>query len=1440
MRAGIVLALAFAVLLQAPALQAQSPPLEFTADELAYLATKPVLELGTAKGWAPLDFATEDGTHTGMAADYLALISQRTGLRFHPHTELEWDDALERVKSGTLDGMISIAYTEQRSEYMDFSEPYFSIGKVIITPDGMEEVRGLEDLGGRKVVVERGYLIQEQLERDFPEIELLEVDNSLDALYAVVDGRAAAYVGNLAVAYYLMKAHELENLRIAGRTPYEPARLRIGLADELPEQALSVLDKAILSITPQEHHQIRDRWINVSGFTGARPEGGEIIFSPEEEEFLKKGYRLLFSEVPWEPLSITSDPDHYRGIIADYLNIISQKSGLLFVFEPSDTWAEVLRKYEERTIDVVPAISETDSVGREILLSEPFVSFPLVIAARDDMPYIVDVSELNGKRVSVGRGYTSYHYLKNNYPEIELVQTDDVEQGLILLVNGDVDAFVGHMAVTVDNLHRLGFKNLKIAGETDFLFDHRIGVDPAFPEAVSIINKVLDNMTIEEQRAITQKWLQVDYQTGLDTTLIWRILAGFAVFAIVVLYWNRTMARQVRRRELAEKRFRDLVNNLPGVVFRCVPEKECRMVFMSEAVETLTGYTAGAFVQDRSISFKQMIHPDDYDSMSRSIRDSMNQSGGYEVKYRIFTRGGELKWVFEKGVLTEAEQGEEHEAWLDGVLFDVTDRKQYELKLHESMQALEAARHEAEAATRAKSDFLANMSHEIRTPMNAIIGLTHLTQQIATTGKQRNYLSKIDRAAKSLLTIINDILDFSKIEAGKLEIEEIPFRLEEVLDNLGNNTTLDAEKRGLELLFKHDPDLPQNLIGDPLRLGQVLINLVSNAIKFTEEGEVLVTIEHEPLEEDELQLQFSVQDTGIGMDQEQLSRLFQSFNQADTSTTRRFGGTGLGLAISKRLVNMMGGEISVVSSPGEGSTFTFNVRCREARSQQDSPPSLQVELRGTRVLVVDDSRAVRRVLASVLGEYGFSVRTAENAEEGLEMIDAADAQEAPFQLLLIDWKMPGMDGIELARTIKRRRMGASTPTMIMVSAFGRQEIMEQADKAGLDSFLIKPVTPSVLLHTIIDQLTQREEVEAEAAPLEQGKGERGELHGKKLLLVEDNEINQMVARDILESWGATVTVARDGSHALELLAEQGDVDAVLMDVQMPVMDGYEATRRIRRLGEEGRPARFKELPIIAMTAHALASDHEKSLAAGMNDHVVKPFDPSELRKTLLHWIGGSSEDREAQARPAPGQELGDELPGLDIATGIAQMSNNRTLYERVLENVIEDYGDSAARMRAALKEGDKDQARLIAHSLKGVAGTVGAAGLGNEAGKLESLLKNNEDQAKIEKQLENYEHALRTVLASVRRVLKRDISEKDSEENSKHDALEKLLAELAPHLQAGKPKQCRALAERIRNTSWPGPLKMGIAELLEQLEAYDYSRAGNTLMALRQELAKSK
>lgn len=714
-------------------------------------------------------------------------------------------------------------------------------------------------------------------------------------------------------------------------------------------------------------------------------------------------------------------------------------------------------------------------------------------------------------------------------------------------------------------------------------------------------------------------------------------------------------------------------------------------------LEDLFGYGPGELVDQST----RLWYSDDtvFAAELPVAREVLRRGEMYRREQLLARRDGTRFWCRLAGRAIDAADLSKGTVWM---VEDVTDE-------HAAAEALREAKRVAEDATQAKSMFLANMSHEIRTPMNAIIGLSHLALRTELTAKQRDYVGKIHNAGTSLLGIINDILDFSKVEAGKLDIEHVAFRLDEVLDNVSSMVAQKTYDKGLELLFSTSPEVPQALVGDPLRFGQVLINLVNNAVKFTERGEIMVRVRCSDFAGDKVQLAVEVRDTGIGMTSEQTRRLFKAFTQADGSTTRKYGGTGLGLAISRHLVELMGGAIRVDSVPGEGSVFAFTVWFGLGDSDALPRKVVPESLNGLRALVVDDNASAQEILADMLSNVGASVTTVSSGPEAIEAVAAATPGPS-FGIVFLDWRMPGMDGVEAARRIHAITDG---PRLVMVSAFGHDEIRADAEAVGIEAFLVKPVNKSTLVDTLV-QIFGRGTGAPGRAVSTDIQGVR--LDGVRLLLAEDNEINQQIAVELLKGAGAQVDVAGNGREALEKLATADAYDAVLMDVQMPEMDGIETTLRIRA------DARYARLPVIAMTAHAMVEERERCTAAGMNDHIAKPIDPRTVFRTLARWVKrrdsvAAGSVSEVDEGPMP------EIEGLDAVAGLRRVAGNQRLYLNLLRQFAGRQADAAARIAAALHQQDTATAEHIAHSVKGVAGNLGLKVLFSLAGTLEKAIK---------------------------------------------------------------------------------------------------------------------
>ncbi|NCC25881.1 MAG: PAS domain S-box protein [Deltaproteobacteria bacterium] len=778
--------------------------------------------------------------------------------------------------------------------------------------------------------------------------------------------------------------------------------------------------------------------------------------------------------------------------------------------------------------------------------------------------------------------------------------------------------------------------------------------------------------------------------SAIDVLVTVKLVRFFEKAVMLVVYRDITAKKRIEEAlAKSEARFRVIFQRAnTGIAFA---DETGEIITANQSLSQLLGYSDEEIV---GMNFGQFTHPEDlpqelyfFRAIQRAERDE------YRIEKRYITKSGETLWVDVAVAVIRDYEGQAVN--FVGMVIDITERKQVEEALREAKEA-------AEAASRAKSEFLANMSHEIRTPMNAVTGLTQLCLGTDLDARQRDYLQKIQRSSAMLLGIINDILDFSKIEAGRLELDEREFSLEGVLEQLSTLFTARAEEKGLELFFRLGPDVPGFLRGDSLRLEQALSNLLSNAIKFTEQGEVELAIARIGQEGENVHLAFAVRDTGIGISPEEGERLFKAFSQADTSTTRMYGGTGLGLIISQRLAGLMGGSLAMESEPGRGSTFTFKAVFRPAVQAAKVREALRPEdFAGRRVLVVDDQATSRDILRGMLISWGFVVEEAQSGEEALEAVEQAARDRSPYDLIILDWKLPGRDGLDVAEAIRAMEGSGGLPrpaTVVMVSAYGMDAAMDKASQSRLDAYLTKPVTPSALFDALVEvwrgPRRERHSLSDDFSELTSG------LRGARALLVEDNALNRQVALETLQNAGLRTAVAVNGLEAVEMIRQGRDFDAVLMDLQMPVMDGFSAARHIREL----RP----ELPIIAMTAAAMEQDRERCLAAGMQDHVPKPVDREVLFTALARWI-----------KPRTGPSGNADQEGIDLGEArslLVRIDDLLAVSDFVDPPMLDDLETALAdrvepsltvRLRTKIQRFDYDGAREAVRSI--LAGLDGAA-----------------------------------------------------------------------------------------------------------------------------------
>lgn len=1045
-----------------------------------------------------------------------------------------------------------------------------------------------------------------------------------------------------------------------------------------------------------------------------------------------------------EPKVYTDPNGMPSGLFVELLDEMARVEGWKLHYVPCQ-WSDCLERLEGGQLDLMPdvAFSSERSLSFDFHTVSVASSWSQVFS--DPRHKVQALADLEGKRVAILQGGIQQTFFaqlmassNHNYQPV-LVQT--LDQGYQAVVAGEADAVVTNSFFAARNGAKYKLQETPIMFlPSSLYFATGKGRNADLLECIdahlmawrrsadSIYFDTLHRAMAMPPEVLMPRWVQWSL-SGLGAAIL--LLLAISM----LLRWKvaqRTQALTTTTQELEHQRanLEQLVAERTAELQALFDSASVGIVLMNNRIivhcnhrmDEMAGYAIGEQIGKPT----RIWYPDD-ESWAAAGRDGEQvvwRGDTYTRTSRLVRKDGSRYWV---RMSARALDFTDRSKGVVAVIEDVTAERN-------TIDELRMAKTVAEDATRAKSEFLANMSHEIRTPINAILGMLYLALKNELTPNLHNYLAKAQGAAQSLLGIINDILDFSKIEAGKLEIESTEFGLDAVLEKLIDAIGYQSEHKGIEFLIRYDAAIPPVLVGDPLRLGQILLNLCGNAVKFTEKGEVELGFRCVTASETDLTMQVHVRDTGIGMSPEIQDRLFDKFTQADQSTTRRFGGTGLGLAISKNLVELMGGRIWVEDSqPGKGTTVCFTVRLKIAQQALVRRRELVGQtgslLKGVRILVVDDNDVSREIMAEMLRYFHIDADTAPNGAAALAAIE--NAANAPYDLVLMDWRMPGMDGNEATRRIHSDPTITQHPKVVMVTAYGREDVIQSAEQAGVDGFLIKPVSPSTLLDTILSTLGRGrvlgEDEQQRSVP--RGLSNSGRLAGARLLLVEDNDINREFATELLRSEGIEVDEAVNGLEAVEKVQQQ-NYDGVLMDIQMPVMDGLEAARQIRALGQKGGKERLATLPIIAMTALAMAQDAEKSWAAGMNDHVSKPVEPDNLMTVLAKWI--NLPDRRASAVPPgvvsipaavglPPEMLA--LSSLDTSEGVRRIGGRTEAYRRQLCRFRDNYSGAVDELQRLATDHGLTQAEEYCHALKGVTGNIGALALFAKVTEIDEELK---------------------------------------------------------------------------------------------------------------------
>lgn len=1187
------------------------------------------------------------------------------------------------TKKGEVDFFLG---TQGYEEWMKSSEPFYKTFTAMFSYQTQKFFPNAEMKIG---IIGNDYALN--LKRHYLNADIKIYDEYKSAFYDLIQQKIDfVYDDKLAVNRYILINNLVNVQRVLNPNVLEEQRTVQAISNN--QKKIEIFNKGLHKIDYSELVAVEKKWVfNENDKYFFKSVSKKIILNEEEKRFIKGTTIKVSVSDAWAPMVFRKKRAKVpSGIAFEVWQMIVEKLGLKVEYIFSKSYKEQIRALKEKKVDLIFSAAITPDMLQYTLFSKDFLKFPISIATDKDENFLEDSSELSGKKVAIIEDSVAHKILSRAHLDIDFILVNNQKEGLEKVSHKEAFAYVDLKPNLIYAINSFGYENLKVSGNTGPFYDMRVMVRNDYSVLMSAINKALYTVSSNKINAITDEWLNASHGTYINKKFLYYVFLGFIILLVIFsLFYSSVRKINERLKYLVEQKTAELNNFLQVIeqsnVSIIMTNLEGTIIYANNYATQATGYSLKELIGNNPRILKSGQQSNEF---YKELWDTVLSGKTWNGEFANKTKSGKI--FYESAVVTPIFDAKGHIQFLAAVKENITDKVEARIKL-------QVAQDEAISANKAKSIFLANMSHEIRTPMNAVLGMTYLLEQTALNTNQLGFLHKIESAAKNLLGVINDILDFSKIEAGRLVLEKHLFNLEEVLQNVFNLFSLEAERKNLELLIDLDTDVPKHYFGDSLRLSQVLTNLLSNAVKFTQQGEIKLSIQASKSKENLVTLVFHVIDTGIGLHKEELERLFVSFSQADSSTTRKYGGTGLGLAITKEIVEMMQGEVGVKSEYGKGSDFYFSVQLQEEKYEKTKESLLDIK-----ILVVDDNISSLEILEKMLKSLCLHVKALSSGQEAIDEVVVTNNTQIPYDLIFLDCKMPRIDGLSVVKELNKKSL-LTKPLFIMLGSSSSENFKIDMSYYNIVDFLGKPLTISTLNDAIMGTL--------EKGMMKKYKNQVKTntlvhyfhmLSGAKILVVEDNAQNIEVTQEFLTKANVTSEIARNGKEAIEKI-KTNFYDGVLMDCQMPIMDGYVATEKIRKLG-------FVTLPIIAMTANVLESDKQKCFESGMNDYIQKPIDTIKFYKVLSLWIKPAHQEAfEEQITLDNSSFLLDlTLDELNISLGLSRVAHDEKLFVKQLKGFKKYEEKFQKEIHHAYRQGELKNVTRLVHTLKGLSGTIGA------------------------------------------------------------------------------------------------------------------------------------